>query len=1633
MGMQSFEPRLLSLRRGRRLRRWWHRVMLVLAAVVVFVTTYLLILPAITMEHPVLELSPLSIEAAPGEAIGTEVYARAGGTSSTTFLLLAQGENAGLLEEALAFDGGTATVYSTDGTAILFHGDTGSDGVSRYWFTLEPAETACFTLSWQNGVTLHGWEDAEVPEPEEANEPEETAEPEEATKPEAIAEPEEIAEPSDDVFYAEEDFAEDMLQSSLPITEIAPEEPEEPLPPAPEAAAAPMRLPVERVCGDPAQPGTLTLFAAAGTDLTGAEAALEPSCTLTWAEAAEPPAMPEEEDQATPETVVEDLPETDLPPAETSDEAWATVQRRTAPMARFSLFSFFAQPMAEDGLDFTPYIEGATFEKNLNGTWQKADTFTDGDAVQISISYRIPANTVTADQRVIYYDLPEGIAVNGVQAGHVTDQDEQVGTFTIGNDGRIVITFDEAFAIGNAFTGDITFHGSVHAKDDGTSQEIQIGKEDPITVLPGAAETDISLIKTGTQLDDGTLSYQLTVSTTKGTEEDISVQDWLNPTGVSAAYQEESFQIQKVDADGNRTPMDDDYAPTVQNGSFSISGLPKLNAGEQYLISYQMDVDITSEDGSAKVGNSASASSGTNHDSKWNEIILSNSMVAKTGYLDSKDGKLHWTITVNPDQQDISGFILRDSMTIDGKQVTLPTDTQITRRDSSGASIDISLPYTFPAGSSDTYTITYVTDAPADVEPGDTWRVENEATVQDGDETYTHGTTITGQAPDYKVEKYLSHDQAPSGNSTLHFYTWQSRITVPANLTEPDPILYTDTLHPAAAGGLEIKGSHYTTAQLLGQMTVQAGGMTLEPRTHYQILDESGADITGNTDDTPLTRFQVRFLPAAISAIAGKTIDLRYQSLVDESLLEAGSTYEIRNTAAIPGHTTESTAQLERQKGLEKEVSASVDKTTYGKGPITIDYEQGIIYYRLLLHTTQETAGNITVSDILPAGTALVNSSINMEFYFNDYYSEEKISWRDGEKTQEYIANEHIACTTAVENGRTQLTFTIEEGYNGDGNAHTLAIYYQLSFADDPIWSNDPGREQVLYENNAQWGGELASVETAVEREVPEIKKDGAVIKEEINGIVTPTNRVQYRVIINAGEQNIDPSMDYIVLKDRLDLPDGVTAILNQSALALYDYDPAAENDLGQALDARLYSYTFQEQTRELTLRLPDERACVLVYEYQIQHGSVSKVTLKNNAYLLGGQGEGSSFELEMEQGASATATQKTLTIYKVDATNYALRLPGATFQLSEFLNGEWSSLQTFTTDQNGTFALQRVSDEQSGSFQFQDSCLYRLQEITPRTGYAASATAYYFVWVSDDQTIEAVRTQMENTIQQADIELDAVRFYQSSASIYVPNEPTALTVQKLWQDHDGHTTEQSGAPEVEVALYQQATESNAVDVTVTSGANPDTPHPPTPSTFTISVAQGSPLTITINDCWLDVTIQIGEQTAEVSKSNGTCTYTIDQISTDLNVSIYPTRELYQFLSKVSFSGYVTPTHVPVGEATQYGNTVILDAAGNWSYTWDNLPKTSADGAVYYYYVREVTELPGYEVSYSKDLSDGVQTGEIYIINRAGSGYVLPETGGPGAAPAALGGTLCLVLAGLWYRRNRRKERRDAPNPSSKL
>lgn len=180
---------------------------------------------------------------------------------------------------------------------------------------------------------------------------------------------------------------------------------------------------------------------------------------------------------------------------------------------------------------------------------------------------------------------------------------------------------------------------------------------------------------------------------------------------------------------------------------------------------------------------------------------------------------------------------------------------------------------------------------------------------------------------------------------------------------------------------------------------------------------------------------------------------------VDYTKLTAGQSYVIKNTGGIPGH--ENTPETNYDKPgqlLEKQASITganrpsgggVDSSSFTDDGITIDFEasRGVIHYRLLVHTTKATTGDIVVTDHLPAGAALVEGSASMKFYSNDYTETDSISWWDSQgQEHKYKAAENFSVASREENGHTVLTFTIKDGYNGnhqnegDKQTNTLAI-----------------------------------------------------------------------------------------------------------------------------------------------------------------------------------------------------------------------------------------------------------------------------------------------------------------------------------------------------------------------------------------------------------------------------------------------------------------------------------------------------------------------------------------------------------------------------------------------------------------
>ena len=210
--------------------RRWLRAMTAMAAVVVFVTTYLLILPAITMENSVLEVTATPSEAVLGEVIETEIFASADdGRKETYFVLTADGDNAGLDESQLDFDSdGIASIEDENEQVIDLHREYTKTGEARYWFVLQEGQSASFSLPWVNGMDRYRAEEIveEIPvEPEEPLVEEEIPPTEDTSEGETL--PDDTS--TEESIPPESDTESENTDGEIPSTEM--EKPETDVPP----------------------------------------------------------------------------------------------------------------------------------------------------------------------------------------------------------------------------------------------------------------------------------------------------------------------------------------------------------------------------------------------------------------------------------------------------------------------------------------------------------------------------------------------------------------------------------------------------------------------------------------------------------------------------------------------------------------------------------------------------------------------------------------------------------------------------------------------------------------------------------------------------------------------------------------------------------------------------------------------------------------------------------------------------------------------------------------------------------------------------------------------------------------------------------------------------------------------------------------------------------------------------------------------------------------------------------------------------------------------------------------------------------------------------------------------------------
>ena len=1264
--------------------------------------------------------------------------------------------------------------------------------------------------------------------------------------------------------------------------------------------------------------------------------------------------------------------------------------------------------------DFGEYITSAEVSKIQNGEWIEAREFEDGDHVMVDIDYRLPAGVVDQTTRTITYEIPEAIKLSDEESGIVyASNGLAVGTYHITKDGKITIHFNEEFATGEPFTGYITFNGTLSAQDAGEGGKVIFGGDGgEITINPSQEQYDLNMSKKATLNGDGTVGYTIKASTKNGTEGTVKIEDKFSDwDSATAKYDANSFTVTKIDRNGAMTPVD--VTPSISGDSFTIDNLPRLEAGESYEVTYKATATPDNVDGSGSLTNSVKGTSGETSRETSTTIQISNSMIYKYGGYDQNTGKMNWTITINPDRKNIGGYVLKDKI---DNGLTIPTPLTVKKSD--GTTFEItSLPYTFPDGSNDKYTIEYQTDAPKE-----NGNVNNTAYFSKGDKSYESGTTVGVWHRDWGLTKTVSSQSVSDDGKTLT-NKWQAYITLPDK--EITSVTYSDVIkNGTSSDDKGFNGEHYAILselkqEILANSQLKDKDGNVIPNSDLNITmkfysdEDKKKEVTAN--DAHVKSFVVTVKKNDNSAFIGQSLLISsYHTIADLKDVKEGISYQYVNKGIVNKKESEASVHYTKPKKLVKQGYGKVNGSQnekYSSGKVDTNYlsRNGKLYYRIIF--TPDSNDEISFTDTLPKGTKLVETALRSDYkdsprkenpaersspeavyYFSDYWEQ----YCDGDQNNTDISKYF---EYSYDQSTNKVTFTFTPGYNRtDGDWQTnrnnpnrpIAIYYAVDITNDEFW-NDLQNESKEYSNLLEYEGKEQKQETRVERETQVVTKFGKQIKN--------TTKIEYTVNINPAGKDLDPNSDIIVLRDKLELDNRYSAYIDASSLKLYEYDSKAEDHRGKLIDSSRYQVQMDTQNNVLTITLSDELACVLVYQYDFDVGKAASPRIGNKVVL---QGEFSSNDYTVidTTDSSAGVVRGKMSIFKVDGKDYSKTLPGAKFKLSVFnpdtktwdviKNGE---SEEFVTNENG-----EISFTGTNIVKFLSAFnLYKIEETEAPDGYELNKTPYYFSIYQADQ--HKTRQDAINEMNKKDIFTKSginssdVWFVPNNkeVSLYVPNDSNSIYVKKVWVDSENK--EITNHPDsINVRLVQNIKTPTGVTVNTYIYTKFDWDIEKTVDDKTLVVREGGSIKMT-----LPVWCKPGDEASQVSvtgatdyrfsndnQSWGHVVLTINNVTSNMNLRIKLNGNDGRPVEYDYDKEYSSTKEVV--------DTVTLNESNNWSHIWKNLPK-QVEGHDCFYTIEEVVP-SGYQVLYTNN--DGILAGNITVTNKKLDNTELPDTGGFG-------------------------------------
>lgn len=335
----------------------------------------------------------------------------------------------------------------------------------------------------------------------------------------------------------------------------------------------------------------------------------------------------------------------------------------------------------------------------------------------IHVDFRIPGSAFS-NTTTYTYDYPEGIEIPESLLNQEHPLEDNRGTYRfekVNGVYRLSVILSNVNQTQDDVTGFVNFNGTLDATkvhEDGRivlgggDNQLIIGTDD-IEYPSGETEKyDISTSKsTDGNIDDGKLTYQVTISTKKGTPSPIQFTDTIQTDGLKL-----ETPVVKVNGQERQATWNAD------TGTITMNDLPGLNPGQTHTIEYTYDV---TDYPAAVMNPNNTLTVKAKDDGRKQEVtdekkvstkIDKTHTAAKVGKLEGS--QIKWTITLNDHRSDITGATLTDEMF-----QTLSAGSEITVSPADGYTLEngkITFNEVDGKKNNQRYTITYYTDAPED-------------------------------------------------------------------------------------------------------------------------------------------------------------------------------------------------------------------------------------------------------------------------------------------------------------------------------------------------------------------------------------------------------------------------------------------------------------------------------------------------------------------------------------------------------------------------------------------------------------------------------------------------------------------------------------------------------------------------------------------------------------------------------------------------------------------------------------------------------------------------------------------------------------------------------------------------------